>query len=116
MTKNLELKDFMNGKVDAASIKNKYLKDVTKKSKNTRITFLTPNVVGSKSQARRVQPPLGIACLAGVLDEYGFNKLQIIDSSLKSIRASLSIQWKETKYRIRGINKAARRLLRRMSL
>ena len=81
MTKNLELKDFMNGKVDAASIKNKYLKDVTKKSKNTRITFLTPNVVGSKSQARRVQPPLGIACLAGVLDEYGFNKLQIIDSS-----------------------------------
>ena len=81
MSAKLELKDFMEGKTDAASIKKKYLQDVDKKEKKTRISFITPNVVGSKSQTRRVQPPLGIACLAGVLDEYNFKNLQILDSS-----------------------------------
>ena len=81
MKKELQLEDFMRGKTDAASIKTEYLKDIDKKQKKTKITFITPNVVGSKNQVRRVQPPLGIACLAGVLEEYKFNKLQIIDSS-----------------------------------
>ena len=81
MIKDLKLEDFMNGKTDAMSIKQKYLKKITKKDKKTKITFITPNVIGSKTQIRRVQPPLGIACLAGVLDEYGFKNLQIIDSS-----------------------------------
>ena len=81
MNKNLKLEDFMDGKTDAISIKQKYLKKITKKDKKTKITFITPNVIGSKTQIRRVQPPLGIACLAGVLDEYGFKNLQIIDSS-----------------------------------
>ena len=33
MKNNLELKDFMDGKTDAASIKKKYLKEVDKKEK-----------------------------------------------------------------------------------
>lgn len=78
---NLELKDFMDGKTDAKSIKSFYLSKINKKPKKTRITFITPNVIGSKTQVRRVQPPLGIACLAAVLDEYNFKNLQIIDSS-----------------------------------
>ena len=79
--KNLTLDDFMGGKTDAASIREHYLKDVSKRKKKTRITLITPNVVGSESQARRVQPPLGIACLAGVLEEYNFKDIQVIDSS-----------------------------------
>ena len=81
MKKNLKLEDFMEGKTDALSIKQKYLKTISKEEKKTKITFITPNVIGSKTQARRVQPPSGIACLAGVLDEYGFKNMQIIDSS-----------------------------------
>ena len=81
MNKKLELEDFMDGKTDASSIKHKYLKNITKKAKKTKIAFITPNVVGSKTQIRRVQPPLGIACLAGVLEEYNFKNLKIIDSS-----------------------------------
>ena len=81
MEKNLKLEDFMEGKTDALSIKQKYLENIPKEEKKTKITFITPNVIGSKTQARRVQPPLGIACLAGVLDEYGFKNMQIIDSS-----------------------------------
>lgn len=81
MEKNLKLEDFMEGKTDALSIKQKYLENIPKGEKKTKITFITPNVIGSKTQARRVQPPLGIACLAGVLDEYGFKNMQIIDSS-----------------------------------
>ena len=46
MTKNLELKDFMNGKVDAASIKNKYLKDVTKKSKKGQLPGIIKLKIG----------------------------------------------------------------------
>lgn len=82
MSKELDLKDFMDGKTDAISLREKYLTSVDKKiKKNTKVTLITPNVIGSKNQARRVQPPLGIACLAGVLEEYNFKNLQFIDSS-----------------------------------
>ena len=81
MKKDLTIEDFMQGKSDAKSIKSELLDKISKNSKNTRITFITPNVVGSKSQVRRVQPPLGIACLAAVLDEYNFKNIQFIDSS-----------------------------------
>ena len=82
MSKELELKDFMDGKTDAASLREKFLEKIDKKTKkNTKITLITPNVIGSKTQIRRVQPPLGIACLAGVLEEYNFKNLQFIDSS-----------------------------------
>ena len=82
MEKNeLTLEDFMEGANDAASIRSRLLKDVGKKEKKKRISFITPNVVGSATQVKRVQPPLGIACLAAVLEEYKFKQLQIIDSS-----------------------------------
>ena len=78
---SLELKDFMDGKTDAVSLRDKYLKNINKNIKKTKITLIMPNVIGSKNQIRRVQPPLGIACLAGVLEECNFKNLQIIDSS-----------------------------------
>jgi len=81
MKKDLTIEDFMKGKNDAESIRSKMLKNINKNPKKTKIAFITPNVVGSKSQIRRVQPPLGIACLAAVLDEYNFKNIQFIDSS-----------------------------------
>jgi anaerobic magnesium-protoporphyrin IX monomethyl ester cyclase len=78
---SLELEDFMDGKTDAVSLRDKYLKNINKNIKKTKITLIMPNVIGSKNQIRRVQPPLGIACLAGVLEECNFKNLQIIDSS-----------------------------------
>jgi anaerobic magnesium-protoporphyrin IX monomethyl ester cyclase len=81
MPKELELKDFMNGASDSVSIRQKLLGSIDKKEKKTRIAFITPNVIGSATQAKRVQPPLGIACLASVLEEYNFKNLTFIDSS-----------------------------------
>jgi hypothetical protein len=43
--------------------------------------LVTPPVISSKSQIRRVQPPLGIACLAAILEENGFENISIIDTS-----------------------------------
>ena len=71
----------MNKIDNALSIREKLLQNVNKKKKQIKITLITPNVIGSATQVRRVQPPLGIACLSSVLEEYGFNNLQIIDSS-----------------------------------
>tara|TARA_B100001123_G_C15259203_1_gene1005914 strand:- start:91 stop:1698 length:1608 start_codon:yes stop_codon:yes gene_type:complete len=71
----------MNKIDNALSIREKLLQNVNKKKKQIKITLITPNVTGSATQVRRVQPPLGIACLSSVLEEYGFNNLQIIDSS-----------------------------------
>lgn len=46
-----------------------------------RIAFVTPSVIGSKGQTRRTQPPLGIACIAASIREYGYKNIFIIDSS-----------------------------------
>ena len=46
--------------------------------KDLKICFISPAAICSKSQIRRVQPPLGIACLASVLEEYGFKNINII--------------------------------------
>jgi radical SAM superfamily enzyme YgiQ (UPF0313 family) len=46
-----------------------------------KIALLSPQVVGSATQIRRVQPPLGIACLAATLEERGFTDLKIIDAA-----------------------------------
>ena len=45
------------------------------------IVLITPQVVGSKTQIRRVQPPLGIACLAATLLEKGYDNIKIIDAA-----------------------------------
>lgn len=49
--------------------------------KSFRVAMITPQVVGSKDQIRRVQPPLGIACLAAVLEASGYKNICIIDAS-----------------------------------
>lgn len=81
MEKELTLEDFMNGKTDGQSFKFDILGEPSIKTYNTSVSLITPNVIASKGQIRRVQPPLGIACLAGVLREYNFKNIQIIDSS-----------------------------------
>ena len=81
MTKELTLKDFMDGKTDGQQFKHKILGKPERIKQDLKICLITPNVIASSTQIRRVQPPLGIACLAAVLEEYNFTNLQIIDSS-----------------------------------
>jgi anaerobic magnesium-protoporphyrin IX monomethyl ester cyclase len=45
------------------------------------IALLSPQIVGSSTQIRRVQPPLGIACLAATLESAGYKNIQIIDAA-----------------------------------
>lgn len=54
---------------------------VDREESDLRIAFVTPSVIGSKGQTRRTQPPLGIACLAALIREYGYKNIFIIDSS-----------------------------------
>ena len=81
MIKEFNRNDFVKNTKEDTSIKSKFLKNINHEPKKTRITFITPNVIGSSTQIRRAQPPLGIACLAAVLEEFNFKNLQIIDSS-----------------------------------
>lgn len=50
-------------------------------SKDLKICFISPPTICSKNQIRRVQPPLGIACLAAVLENFGFRNINVIDAS-----------------------------------
>ena len=51
---------------------------VDREESDLRIAFVTPSVIGSKGQTRRTQPPLGIACLAALIREYGYKNIFII--------------------------------------
>ena len=55
---------------------NKNLKDV-------RITLISPRAVASKNMIRRVQPPLGLCCIAAGLREKGFKNLMIYDTLIE---------------------------------
>ena len=81
MIKKLNKNDFVKSTNLDSSIKSRFLKNINHEPKKTRIAFITPNVIGSSTQVRRTQPPLGVACLAAVLEEFNFKNLQIIDSS-----------------------------------
>jgi len=81
MIKKLNKNDFVKSANLDSSIKSRFLKNINHEPKKTRIAFITPNVIGSSTQVRRTQPPLGVACLAAVLEEFNFKNLQIIDSS-----------------------------------
>ena len=52
-------------------------------SNDLRVSFITPSVIASKGQIKRAQPPLGIACRAAGLEEYGVDNIQVIDSSVE---------------------------------
>lgn len=45
-----------------------------------RIVLISPQVIGAKNQIRKAQPPLGIAYLAAVLEEKGYNETLVIDA------------------------------------
>ncbi|MDC1073039.1 radical SAM protein [Gammaproteobacteria bacterium] len=76
-----ELEQYVSDKKAEEFFKNAVLGDPESSTQDLRISLLTPQVIASKNQIRRVQPPLGIGCLAAVLEEYGFNKLQVLDAS-----------------------------------
>jgi len=81
MEKELALKDFINQRTAGESFKHEILGRPESKGHDLRITLITPNVIISKGQLKRVQPPLGIACIAAVLDEYNFKNIQILDTA-----------------------------------
>jgi len=45
-----------------------------------RIVLISPQVIGAKNQVRKAQPPLGIAYLAAVLQERGYDEILLIDA------------------------------------
>tara|TARA_Y100000310_G_scaffold344957_1_gene460774 strand:- start:2120 stop:3712 length:1593 start_codon:yes stop_codon:yes gene_type:complete len=48
--------------------------------KKPRIVLINPRVIGAERQVRKAQPPLGIAYLAGVLREKGYDEILLIDA------------------------------------
>lgn len=53
----------------------------TKIKAKPRVALISPQVIGAKKQVRRVQPPLGLACIAAVLENKGHNEIMIIDAA-----------------------------------
>jgi len=54
-----------------------------KNSKDARIALISPRAVASKNMIRRVQPPLGLCCIAAGLRENGFKNLMIYDTLIE---------------------------------
>ena len=75
------LNDFMSGKTDGKEQKLEILGTPSNGPIELKVCLITPNVIASKTQIKCVQPPLGIACLAAILEEYNFSNISIIDSS-----------------------------------
>ena len=89
MEKELALKDFINQRTAGESFKHEILGRPESKGHDLRITLITPNVIISKGQLKRVQPPLGIACIAAVLDEYNFKELLLkLKNGILTIKGS----------------------------
>ena len=76
-----ELESYIAGKKSEQFFKLALLGEPKTSVQNLRISLVTPQVIASASQIRRVQPPLGIACLAAMLEEYSFSNIQTLDSS-----------------------------------
>ena len=51
--------------------------------KDIRIALISPRAVASKKMIRRVQPPLGLCCIAAGLRENGFKNLLIYDTLIE---------------------------------
>jgi len=47
---------------------------------NPTIVLISPQVIGAKNQVRKAQPPLGIACLAGILLKNGYSNVHLLDA------------------------------------
>ena len=50
------------------------------KKNKPKIVLIAPSVIGAKNQVRKAPPPLGIACLAAVLEEKGYEDILLIDA------------------------------------
>ena len=51
--------------------------------KNIRVALISPRAVASKKMIRRVQPPLGLCCIAASLREKGLKSILIYDSLIE---------------------------------
>lgn len=48
-----------------------------------KVALIVPQVVCGVNQVRRVQPPLGLGCIAGVLEQEGIKNILIIDAAVE---------------------------------
>ena len=51
--------------------------------KNIRVALISPRAVASEKMIRRVQPPLGLCCIAASLREKGLKNILIYDSLIE---------------------------------
>jgi anaerobic magnesium-protoporphyrin IX monomethyl ester cyclase len=56
---------------------------IKKRKKNPRIALISPSVISSEAQVRKVTPPIGMACLAAVLLENGIEDIFLLDAALE---------------------------------
>ena len=52
-------------------------------NKNIRVALISPRAVASKNMIRRVQPPLGLCCIAAGLREKGYKNVMIYDTIIE---------------------------------
>ena len=48
-----------------------------------KVAFISPQVISAKNQMRKCAPPLGLAALAAVLEEKGYDDLLILDATVE---------------------------------
>lgn len=56
---------------------------IKERTKKPRIVLISPPVVGSDTQIRKASPPIGMACLAAVLLQNGFEDVLLVDAALE---------------------------------
>ncbi len=56
---------------------------MNKKLKDIRVALISPRAVASSKMIRRVQPPLGLCCIAAGLREKGFENLLVYDTLIE---------------------------------
>ena len=54
-----------------------------KKIEDIKIALISPRAVASSKMIRRVQPPLGLCCIAAGLKEKGLKNVMIFDSLIE---------------------------------
>ena len=54
-----------------------------KNKENIRVALISPRAVASKNMIRRVQPPLGLCCIAAGLRKDGFKNILIYDTLIE---------------------------------
>ena len=60
-----------------------------KNKENIRVALISPRAVASKNMIRRVQPPLGLCCIAAGLRKDGFKKSRASNRSKNRLKRSM---------------------------